>query len=61
MGSDPDGTRTIAENADKTAVSKEDGSQSGSFFDCDADLAKIIAAWASLPDAIRRAMLALIG
>ncbi len=27
----------------------------------DADLANIIAAWATLPDAIRRAMLALIG
>ena len=34
-----------AVNAEKTAVSQADGSQSGSFFDCDADLARLIAAW----------------
>ena len=44
----------IAGIAGKTAVSQEDGSQSGSFFDCDADLAGLIAAWPKLRKADRQ-------
>jgi hypothetical protein len=49
--SDPDGTRTIAGNAGKTAVSQEDGSQSGS---TDTDLARLIAVWPKLKKADRQ-------
>jgi hypothetical protein len=41
------------------STAKTDGSELGAARD--ADLAKIVAAWPTLPDAIRRAMLALIG
>jgi hypothetical protein len=62
---DPDGTRKYTENNGKTAPHKTSGAISSALSAdsgiIEADLARIIAAWPSRPDAIRRAMLALIG
>jgi hypothetical protein len=41
--------------------SKKGAAKSGAFSTNDPDLARVIEAWPTLPDPIRRAMLALIG
>jgi hypothetical protein len=58
------GTRTTPENTAKTADPQQGGAESGAVAPDAAaysDLARIVAAWPTLPEPIRRAMLALIG
>jgi hypothetical protein len=61
----PTGLEQPANSTGNTTRHKSGGADSGALSaDCctiDPDLATIIAAWPTLPDAIRRAMLALIG
>ncbi len=54
------GNRTHAENVDNPAVSAQGGAVGAQNALIDADLAKIIAAWPDLPDAIKTGILAMI-
>ena len=55
------GLENIKKHSGKTRKSKTRDSQCDSLPPIDPDLAKVIAAWPSLPAPIRRAILALIG
>ena len=58
------GIRTNSEIPPKSALSAEDGAESGApalTNPPNPDLARVVSAWPDLPEAIRRAVLALIG
>jgi len=54
------GIRTPREIPGNTALPEQGGAESGALTIADAELARLVAAWPTLPEPIRRAVLALV-